>query len=334
MAKLVNQKSVLFSSPKWREVIGNMSTWTDSYNTETGVATLVGHVDWADSNEIMFNLLGLNKTNREVKRINRILPCRHWYYSNLYCTSVEIQGVQFTGKQDSPLSALGSTYITEAAKFTRVQVTATFSTLPYKAREDADVAVGQEYKRFVQITPKPKAEFITRTAGQMRWADTAAGGPTVDTAFPGEFNQLEAKTTYELKWWYVPEDYISDPDLELPIYTKIQAAIGTVNSATFMGVTAYKLLCLEPVIERMSVPNLTDDNTEYFLCNVTLPMVYFSPTNVSAGTTGFHGHLVKPFFNTTAATVTYYGVRSNGSTGGLAIYPTSDFNDIFKAWNG
>lgn len=333
MAQLINEPTVSLVSPTWREVIGNMSTWTDTYDVMNGTSTLVGHVDWEDSNQIIRNLLGVNYTDRVAKRIKRVLPCRHWYYANLYCTSVTTQGVQFAGKEESPYS-LTSTVIGEAASFTRLQITATFSTLPYKVRGDADVAIGTEYKRFLQIVPKPKAEFITRTAGQMKWADTAAGGPTVDTAFPGEFNQLEAKTTYDLKWWFVPEDYVSDPTLELPIYTKIQAAIGTVNSAAFMGVAAYKLLCLEPVIERMSVPNLTDDNTEYFLCNVTLPMVYFSPTSVSAGTTGFHGHLVKPFFNTTAATVTYYGVRSNGSTGGLSIYPTSDFNDIFKAWNG
>lgn len=334
----IDRRTNSFTSPTWREVVGNMSSWTDTFSPETGEATLVGDVEWEDSNYIIQELLGVHETDTVNKRILRYHPIRHWYWNNLFCTNISMQGVRFDGSEDTLIDTKFHP-IGQAASYTRLRLTATFGTLPFRVLDDGQVAVGQEYKRYLQVTPKPKFEFITRTAGVMKWADTAAGGPAANTTFPGEFNQLEAKTTYELKWWYVPENYISDPTLQLPVYTKIMAAAGTVNSDTFMGVTAYKLLLLEPSIYRFPYPLKTypqteDDGNEFWMCHVTLPMVYFSPTSVSAGTTGYHGHLVKPFFNTTSSTVTYYGVRSDGSAGGLPVYQTSAFADIFKAWNG
>lgn len=135
-------------------------------------------------------------------------------------------------------------------------------------------------------------------AALLQWAETAAGGPNINEAFPSPLAQLQGKATFTMTWMQVPHDYISDdPTMLNP--AKILARLGKWNSDQFLGFEKGTLLFLALEAEPMLFPVLPEDAVNGIpLCGYNLRFMFsfFDPEKGAPDAIPhIYGHRLFPF---------------------------------------
>ncbi len=328
---------------KFREVVDNDAPSTALFSTHDSSATIV--YDWTGDTtkryDAVVKLLGRHYVSDTTEapgglpQLVRVNPPSHPYYRWMRVSGVSNiigRGVRTTR------DAMWPEQMPKFQDYEHYRMTVEFRALPYNdIGDDWDYSTGEE-NRYVSIMLKPQAEFIGVKQGTFSFAE----GTPLGKMFDGEVNFLERKVRYELKWHCVPEEWISNPEFTTPYYNKIQSIVGRVNSDEFLDFDVGTLLALEPEIERYIAPytaysDLGPTGIPYFLCDVTIPLVFFDPP---LGATGpiISGHNNKPWYVAPAPggpppEVKYWYVTSDGSASGLPIYASAPFADAFKHWN-
>ncbi len=336
----------------WIEEIANISPAAEEWSAKFANCTLYAYVSDFNSQsgyDFINSVLGYAYVEAD-KTLKRVNPIQHPKYPNLRATRItDSRGIVYTSRSTTPADLGGFLGPQEFAKYNRRLVAVEFAPCPYKLLDGSDIEDSDgkqlEWYRNVVFNVEPNIYDVTIQVGTFKYAEGAAGNPgpvgPLYVQFPGEVNFLEVKTTLELVWKLVPEDYIMNTVLgeatpgtgeEFPVPTKISAAAGKVNSAIFDKKPIGTLLILEPKIDRYLSGTLRsqDNDTPVFMCDVILPIVHFDPATYG----NFKGHNTKPWWNKAAGTFTYHLVSSDGSSTATArIYQEYDYKKIFEHWS-
>ncbi len=329
------------TSSFWIEEIADLSPSVDEWSAKFARSTTYAYMpdDLQSQYDFINTTLGYAYMQPD-KTIFRSNPIQHPKFPNLRATRItDSRGIKFSSKQTTGANDLKGPQT--FAGYNRRLCAVEYAPCPYKIRSMEQITESgtvKEWKRNVQYNTEPNIYDVTIQVGNFTWAEGTANNPK-DKQFPGEINFLEVKTTLELIWKLVPEEYIANTELgaaegageEFPIPTKIAGAGGRVNSVAFDGKDIGVLLLLEPKIDRYLSGTLraTDNQTPVYMCDIILPLIHFDPPTYST----FKGHNTKPWWNKADNTFKYHLVTSDGATTGGKIYGSYDFKKIFEHWS-
>lgn len=201
----------------------------------------------------------------------------------------------------------------------------------------ADTVIPQrsEANRFVFIDRQPFSEVISVPEGSVV-IDTDS---ITTVNIGGETFIPIRQAKMKLKWYRVPIDYIrraSDGT-----YPLLEAAIGTINSTSFLGYPPGTLLVDSggPVITPISIPVQRENGLSPqipWMADVEIPLLWRNPFNgyFNAGVPSdpknfIQGHLLRPAPYGDGNTVgKWYPARYKG--GSRPLIESTDFYDMFK----
>ncbi len=323
----------------WREQIGNISPGSSEWSAKFGRDTLYAYVPNEPGSWYSFinSVLGYAyvENDNTIKRVN---PIQHPKFRNLNASRItDARGVQYERRQDTPIGDSNYNGPPQYAAYDRTLCAVEFAPCPYPLYDVEDITdptthARQEWLRNVQFDVEPNIYDVTIQVGNFTWAEGSANNPK-DKQFPGEVNYLEVKTTFNLIWKLVPEDFVLDyvSHTLMGFPTKIILGGGKVNSASFDGYDAGTLLLLEPKIDRYLSGTLQPSigRIPIFMCDVILPIIHFDPVVYSS----FKGHNTKPWWNKADNTLKYHLVTADGTTTGRQIYGSFDFKKLFEHWS-
>jgi hypothetical protein len=180
---------------------------------------------------------------------------------------------------------------------------------------------------------EPATEFLTRQQGAFVWPVGAPrpGQPLSPSEAQGVATRV-SKTKLKMMWVNVPDKGLFGADgFNATQYSaNIEAAIGTVNAAPFLGRDAQTLLLTgwKPIPRVMPVPPLIINNSFPRAWDVELHFSYFRQQDSNVGVNGVVGHNCVP----SAKDGKWYRVyQQNGNdTSQYWRYPTSDYSTIFQ----
>lgn len=282
--------------------------------------------------------------------LHRVLPMQNPEFPWLYAhdiSSFKPMGWDKTagGKRQGPYGPY--------APFQYYKVTVTFASLPYDVLPDSKITLGSATKgeqcRFVEFYPTGQAEILQidmQKFGQFKWDDTSAAilrpgnsGKTI----PFRPGKRIVKIKERWVWKDVPDNglFSLGGRSRGGIATNLEAAEGTVNSATFMGAPPWVYLLeswsLTPRI--MPVPpdyyaGITNNGLSPTQAvrswDVTLNMIKYDPNpdyTKNGSDYTLHGHNLMPDPDDGLFYVIY-----NEQTGATLYKPTS-FPNIFVMTN-
>ncbi len=328
----------------WTEKIDNESPNVDEWGVKFASSTLVGYVNDDAMYDMVNSALGYSYTDTAngYAVLRRVNPICHPKYKNLYAARVtDSQGNKFESRTTSivPPQNNAGLGINKYANYKIRKVKIQFQPLRFPILEDTELQGlgGGEYLRNTEYGTKPNVYDVTMQTGQFFFVEGAAGnpGPPNAKSFPGELNFFEVKTTFNVNWRAVPENFLCDTSFIFSYPTKLVAAAGKVNSVAFGNYPAGTLLILEPEIDRYISGTLRteDGRTPVFMYDVMLPIIHFDPPTYN-NAKAFQGHNLKPYWATGVTSLVYYLVTSNDSnTTGIRIYSSYDYNKVFKSWD-
>lgn len=312
---------------EWEEKVADFSPSTFQFDEQSAQVTVTGMVSWDRAYYCMCYAKGFSYVStNDMDRISRVLPIRHPWYQHLYCTSVTCQEFGYDGKQN--LQFLEGS-LQAASQYKKCMITLTFTQPKYKIKKDNEIT--KEYERYITVDIEEKTEALERSSGNMKYAE----GPKIDKGFAGLFYSYETRTYYNLRWHQVPLRWIADTEdiNTMPLFTNIRAAVGKVNSDTFLNKEPGTLLLLEPKYTIYKSPLVFSDKSDYWYVDVFLPLVYFNP-ELGAGTPIQKGHNNKPLFLPSETSTKYYYATSGGAPGGVVtgapLYQSAPFADMFR----
>lgn len=329
-----------FTINDWKEVIGDQQPGGgDSFSLESGESSLTLQVPWLKARSFIRFCLGWSfcrsATDPKLYREN---PVEHPRFPWLTATTVSFQGSSPVGIAGVGTKVAGIyTGSVPVAKYEHLVATVRFTDKPWTFLDD-DVAatLGEQYRN-TYFDPTPSIEIISAEGINSLKFFYNPGfilGPGTQ-GVPAPFGTLMAKITQTMNWMYVPNEYISGSDSLTFLPSKIQACVGRVNSADFLGFPANTLLLQAPKYDRCRFPIATAEGVYgYFGWNIKLPFQYFSPdlgpqTGVPSGGV-FRGHQVLPWRSNL---LWYPAVRElSGATAATLqkLYPEADFATIFE----
>ena len=307
------------------------STWTEHWD-------ILGD----DLQQAIEYILGFSKAGGpfgDVGVISRYLPAYSNQFPNMFATA--ITGVEALAPQGiGPMSE---------ATFKQFRLTIQFETLPYDLLSDIDVNAARgggepaESFRYVVWNRQPASEFA-RTPYNAYKYPPGTGSKNANNPLPGQNGQAILLTKYRITgtWLQVPTDWISSDGGKT--FPDLDAAVGTVNDATFLGYPAGTMLfeSYEPTPRVLPTSALAVGqlDPQYIVrCyDIALKWLYFNPEPiwVPAGTTEFtapRGHNL--VFNPSPASNGGYWQRavhrqSVTDVNGDWLYYESDHDKIFN----
>lgn len=319
----------------WVEFNSRSGSVADISMGPDGVAMgMVMIVFWDDLEEACQALLGYSyrDTDLDPVQLGRVLPWRHPYWTQLWCTRiVKVQGLDNRGKDDG----FGDGPFTDYA-FARL--TLQFTRPPYAILDDLDPLVNlglggrQEWMRYTDRFWTPSIQILSREGMQYKFVEGAAGSP-LNRAFPGSVGQKLSKVGLKRTWYQIPEKAVYN-SAGFPanlIYslgdTTIQL-LGCVNNASFFGCAAGTLLytAVEITPRPLHLPAFLMDiqgESVQLQYDVTFHYEYFDPPIGGGGATT-HGHNCMPY----AKDGLWYKVASQ--VGGTLPFPYAVFPNMFK----
>jgi hypothetical protein len=329
----------------WIEQIADVAPGSDECSPKYAHSSLYAFVP--NDARAMYNfentVLGFHYTTGDGNggyRIVRNNPIRHPRKDNLVAAKIsEMRGRKFgrtvgadmTGRQqdffdnESKDLVRYNKGLTEFAIYDHNLVCVEFSPPKYTMYSDEAIkhlnirgrSSYYEWERYLEYDVKPNIYDVTIQTGSYAYAEGEAGNPgpsagsppvTKGKTFPGELNYYEVKTTFNVHWRNVPEDYVLDTtNYQLGYPTNLVRCAGKVNKYEFLGYPAGTLLLLEPEIDRyvsgtlkrkirnrdVNATDLKDgENLPFYMCDVTLPIIHFDPPSYSRTN---RGHNLKPW---------------------------------------
>lgn len=302
----------------WVEFIGRkLSSGESTFGMDGGNSiTMQILIQWSDLNDALQELLGACFTR--IKKFNRVLPWRHPYFPDMYCTRIiSMRGLRFRRKSiffgGGPVSEYDYLHLT--LQFTRPK---------YAVLSDNQIGDNEEYKRFVDWNWTPSIQMLSREGTKFRYQEGQLTAPR-GILVPGSVGSKIVKVKLSRTWHMLPPDAILASN-GLP--TKLLFAsvatplggledvptLGSVNSAEWFGCEPETLMLIGieikprpfPIpftIMTNSVGNrpyrseqslLAADITNFypFMLDVTHHYEYFHPTR------GYKDHAARTFVDT------------------------------------
>jgi hypothetical protein len=345
------------SPPNWddEEVFtwysGSEEPGSTNLTAKDARVTATARIGADDYYNVVMGLLGYSYID-SVPTLHRVIPMAHPFWSNLNVVQLSnLRGVKFNGQEDSIANMAGLIGPAEGPLYKYYKHDVEFGMLPFDPTPDADTAA--EYERYTSFKSTPRGEFIQRQGGYLVFAEQGGAGgagsgkgpPAIGlpngTQFTGKQSVIERKRKIEFTWHQVPEEWVADVSNWAIIYPKIDACIGTVNNATFLGAPAGCLLLTDVLPVR--TPSALKTSTGYetaFYCDITFFMTYFRPPAGAGSSAIGQGHNLKPFFDQSISgtsgnppPVYYYWADMLGNGTGMATYQAADFSSMFTYWN-
>ncbi len=269
-------------------------------------------------------------TDTTPSTLRRVLPWKHPYWQQLYCTKV----VKFEGlSPDGKIVGIDGPF----QEYKIVLLTLQFSRPPYALLQDQDIpedettGVKEEWRRYTTTVWSPQIELLARQAGTYLY--TSGTGPGAGNPFPGSIGFPVMKLGLTLTWFQLPQDAVYDENgfpsnLLLDFFDGTQLP-GTVNASAFKGNEVGTLLYLVPKIEPhpLQLPaalmNLDwNEGAAQLQYNVILNFLYFDPPQGPGAAMSSQGHN-----NAIWADGLYYPIVSKQS--GNPPFSSSEFSSIF-----
>jgi hypothetical protein len=283
----------------WAEFAVKSVRTEASFSSEGGgnQAVLPLQVRWIDHEVAVQALVGDNYRDPGTGLFVRKLPAPHPYYTNLYCSRVNVRPYKFIGKTDLGTGVAADwRYAILTAVFTQPKWNRTLSDSEL-LRVFGDPP--EEWQRFTIWHPQPMVETISRPKDQLAWGETI--GPVVaGGVLPDSIARLLGKIDMTLTWCRVPGRGLfasagGVPGTGLP--TNIVNLLGTVNNSPAIfgrpiGELLFKGAAIEPVENAQTAGVLPDGQTN-LLYNVRFFFSLF-PTSTSGleGSGAYHGHFL------------------------------------------
>lgn len=269
--------------------------------------------------------------------LRREIPFRHPDYPNFYCKKVTLMGQFYQGKNEIPGNEPEWKRPNAVSKYKDLLINADFGPLPYDVKTDDEITtesgVRQEWKRYTRVLGEPAIDVLTVEGNAYKWAEGSGTGgqPSSGTAIDARFSFAipERKADITVMWYYVPQEWTHDMDNSEALPTKLQANVGTVNSAVFFNNPAGTLLFDSYDVQPVYPPFQTTDWSVYKCNHITMRFKFFDPEK--GVVSSYRGHNLLPY-RTDGGDAKYYYAVAN-VTGGQPIYASYDFTELFSHWS-
>jgi hypothetical protein len=320
----------------WVEYVGNTQPGGGgAFSPQGGEDTIVVETTQNKCRSMIRKVLGFAYADNVAAvagaRLHRENPARHPRFPWLRAETVSFSGFPpdasgGTLKGDALVFTGGGPTPPFYAKYQRVYATVRFKSFRWNFVDDNGVATNAaEINRNCYFDPASSVQMLSAEGelGQMRWRETGAGGPTVGEPVKQAFGTLVSKSTLVLHWTRVPHEWVSAAAYPLCDFRKLNACIGTVNSAAFGPNTEFPAgtLLMQPY--RMTPYqwqiSTLDGDLGFFGWDVQIPLERFDPPQGAAG----RGYRTLPW----PANLLYYeATRVDGTT---HLLRESSFATIF-----
>lgn len=336
-------------SADWQELIESGASPSSTHlSTDAQEATLVGMIPWNKQRSCARHFLGFSEATSSPYKLFRENPKAHPSKPWLYAYDVSF--VPFVPKSNpsatnrAPKKAGVFDSNLEIAFHEHAIATVRYRNFRFRFLSDGAISTTQqEWKRNTYFDSEASIEALQVTGGlsQLKFAETAAGGPTVGTVFGAPVAALLAKETLLLHWINVPWEYLSKHEYVFRP-SKILGYVGTVNSETMFddGANGYApgTLLMQPprwVIKSTPVAS-ADTNKPLRYVDLELRWDYFDPTKGVAGSV-YRGHNLMPWAGDGATAGDgkfYFATRAGTTTGTLTtencLIKYADHRKIFE----
>lgn len=291
--------------------------------------------------------------------LKRELPAAHPYYDWLYATRISnIEGVTLDGLADAAqYQRIIQTHFKDLAIYENYKVTVEFEPRPYIIMPDDQVqAFWQvnvpnyynvandftnftdcaEYRRFVEISIEPNAEFLSTAVNSFQYkdSDAAINNAQINATNGSGINIIVVKPTVKLTWYFVPYSMVFS--------SNITDALGKVNQYQFYGYPAGSLLFKGMEINKYSPPYQTVAQGQFAspettrMCDITFVFELFkqSSNDISAGIPAVSGYKVAFGHNLVISARDlkyYYAEIASGLVGaGRPVYGSYRMEKLFR----
>jgi len=298
------------------EMTGRISPSKSSFSVGGGAASIDFIVPRSGMGRLIQQTLGSSEITAQGS-LRRELPAAHPYYDWLYATKISnIEGVSLDGMADAAqYQRIIQTHFKDLAIYENYKVTVEFEPRPYIIMTDEQVrALWQEnvpnyynvansftnftdcaeYRRFVEISIEPNAEFLTTAVNSFKYkdSDTTIDGQWINGTNGSGVNIVVVKPVVKLTWYFVPY---------LMVFSQnITDALGKVNQYQFYGYQAGSLLFKGMEINKYSPPFQTVAQGQFAspettrMCDITFVFELFqqSTNDLSSGIPVVSGYKV------------------------------------------
>jgi hypothetical protein len=237
-------------------------------------------------------------------RLRRVLPFKHPFYTNLWCTRVvKVEGLKPDGLF---VDTYGPFETYKILRLTLQFSRPSYAVLPDNAILDMS-GNPQEWLRYTDRLWQPEIEVYSREGTQFRF--TEGTGPTATTPaaqYPGSIGLPIPKARLARRWYQLPEFGVYNvdgfPNNVLKDYLTGAILCETLNDATFFGIPAGCLRYVAPEIIPQPLPLppglMQLAGNEYFQLqyDVVFHFVWFDPPLGPGATT--RGHNTVPWADT------------------------------------
>lgn len=276
----------------WTERVSNLSPGHAALSNKDARVPELIRVPWAKRYAAALTILGYSFV--EGSKLRRKPPVRHPYWEWLHATACDIRGLKFirmveTNLEDQPYYA----------DYELAEIQITYEPLRYNVKTDEEMEAGlapgtaiAEYKRYLYQEPKLGLELLHLKQGSLVFVE---GEPSLgdNTKVPTQEVILRTPKMGITFWWYqVPEAWITTPTSP---FKNIQACMGKVNNAEFLGYPKWTLLFESPVMEKYVASIRTGFSTEpEFYYDIAFPMIFYDPVK-GVTASPYRGHNILPY---------------------------------------
>jgi hypothetical protein len=267
----------------------------DTFSLEAAEAVVVYVIPWKKARSFIRFMLGFSYADEGAPfKLYRENPQVHPRFPMLTASTIHFaaaaplanafDGVPL-GAPNFPaiLGGFDDTQLTKTSLYQVCYATVRFVQRPWAFLPDNTVTTHRdELLRNTYATVTSSVEMLSAEGplGQMRWQTTGEDGPSAtapDNLINTPFGTLVGKTMFNLRWMWVPENYVSsDPLLFSP--ERIISCIANVNSVKFHRWGPGTVMLMPPQYERFQWPiSTTTGLYPFFGLNITLPIVHFKP---------------------------------------------------------
>jgi hypothetical protein len=342
----------------WAEFIGkdgsHGATWNSTYEGESQ-STFQILVNWSDGPEAETYLLGTSRFDDNTGYLYRTMPARHPYKPSQFADKiVSAQPLKWDSKaQNFSSGFIGQSAGAPLSQYQYWLLTIGFVTPKYRVLSDADLqgiyGANQEWRRFVEPNVETHSTTLVQEGQTWQWADTAAGGPTLNQVLKAGFGQTFHSQTIVLRWRRLPRRGIYTESGEgLFLNRNIVSCLNRVhNGATdlwglpgnvYSGVLRFDGAKATPIASPFApeAQGLTDTSINAYV-DLELTFTVWDPpfgdttfVNPNNLPNGMRGHNLAPNPGDQKWYLITTGGNVGGTPSGALIFSTTDLSAVFQ----
>lgn len=334
-----------------------------------GAAVLEGFVTSAELRTLLEEGVETASADNDSGEIIRTIPVAHPRWPWLFLKNIDnVQGISFNGKVAAdPDGILEAPSLPFFADYETYKIQVTFEprtyplfqdesieryTLSYYLENDNGIVAAttktawKEWHRYVEWDRSPAAEWLTADIGANTWStpggDGGAAGPVDDsTAGAGQIRVLQPASTYKLRWYKVPYNYVLSDVSYFDIYE------GHVNQLAWQGFAPGTALLLAVNTLRVYTAPFPEFNSyagydvvsQDKLCDLEFVILYVRRTAAISVSPTNRSHIINGHNSIVFARNSKYyyleGFKGASLAGtGNPIYPSVPFELLFQNPDG